>query len=158
MLALYAEWLQALEASSLGHLARHSAWTFTIANVLHVLGAALVLGGIAVFDLKVVVDRGHGAAGVGRIAIPLAACGLALQVPTGLTLLAAEASALGHNPAFIAKIGFIALGLVNVGLFHARFRAALRTGAALVSARTFAIVSLMAWSATLAAGRMIAYL
>ncbi len=39
MEATYAEWLHALEHSGLGHVARHSAWTFTIANVLHVIGA-----------------------------------------------------------------------------------------------------------------------
>ena len=49
-------------------------------------------------------DRGRGAAAVGRIAIPLAAAGLAIQIPTGLVLLAVEATKLGVNPAFYAKI------------------------------------------------------
>jgi hypothetical protein len=157
MLDLYGDALQALEHSGLGHLARHSAWTFTIANLLHVLGAALVLGSIAVFDIQVLLRRGGVAAQTGRVAIPLAAFGLVLQVPTGLVLLAAEASALGRNPAFFAKLAFIALGLVNLTIVHLRFRDVLRSDVP-DGARAFAAVSLMAWTATLIAGRLIAYL
>ena len=153
----YADALSALEQSGLGHFARHSAWGFTIANVLHVIGAALVLGSIAVFDILVLARRGWISAQTGRVAIPLAAFGLALQIPTGVVLLAAEAAALGQNPAFLAKLAFIALGIVNLSLLHGRFRGALRSEVP-DGARAFAAVSLVAWTATVAAGRMIAYL
>ena len=155
---MYAEWLAWLEASRLGEVARNSAWLFMIVNVLHVLGAALVVGGIAVFDIKVLLDRGEGAAGTGRIAIPLAATGLLVQIPTGVTLLAVEARALGVNPAFYAKMLFIALGLANLAVFHARFGSAKGSGPVPASGRPFAVVSLAAWVLTLVAGRMIAYL
>lgn len=154
----YLDALAALEQSGLGHAARHSAWLFLVANVLHVLGAALVVGGIAVFDLKVLSDEGLDAPAVGRVAIPLAATGVALQVPTGLTLLAVEATKLGVNPAFYAKMAFLALGLVNVALFHARFGAAMRGESLPPSARAYALVSLLAWVLVLVAGRTIAYL
>ena len=158
MEAAYAEWLAALENSALGHLARHSPWAYTAANVLHVLGAALLVGAIAVFDGTLLARRFTDAAAVGRVAIPIAAGGLALQVPTGVLLLAAEARALGQNPAFYAKLVFIAVGLLNVGLFHAWFGSALRRGVLSSGARGLAFVSLGAWVLTLAAGRMIAYL
>lgn len=155
---MYLDFLAALEGSWLGHAGRHSAWLYTVANLLHVLGAAFVVGGIAVFDLKVLAERGKHAWQVGRYAIPLAATGLALQIPTGTLLLGVEARALGINPAFYVKLAFIALGLVNVALFHIRFGTALRTGALPPEARAYAIVSLVAWIVTLLAGRMIAYL
>jgi hypothetical protein len=126
--------------------------------VLHVLGAALVVGGIAVFDLKVLTDEGLDAPAVGRVAIPLAATGVALQLPTGLTLLTVEATKLGINPAFYAKMAFLALGLVNVALFHARFGSATRGESLPPSARAYALVSLVAWVLVLVAGRTIAYL
>lgn len=151
---MYAELLAALEASGLGHAARHSAWLFTAANLLHVLGSALLVGAIAVFDLKVLASGGRGAWETGRVAIPLAAAGLALQVPTGVVLLAVEARALGQNPAFLAKAGLIVLGLVNVALFHRRFRA----GTDLARARLHAGASLAAWVLALLAGRLIAYI
>jgi hypothetical protein len=155
---MYLELLTALEHSWLGHTARHSAWMFTVANLLHVLGAALVVGSIAVFDLKVLADRGRQVWQVGRFAIPLAAAGLAVQIPTGLVLLAVEARSLGTNPAFYAKIAFIALGLANVALFHARFGRILRKDALPPDAQVFAVISLLAWILALLAGRMIAYL
>jgi hypothetical protein len=154
---MYAEWLAWLEASALGEVARNSAWLFMVVNVLHVLGAAFVVGGIAVFDLKVLLDR-DGAAETGRIAIPLAATGLLVQIPTGVTLLAVEARALGVNPAFFAKMVFIALGIVNLALLHARFGSAMGPKPLPAGARPFAAVSLAAWVLTLVAGRMIAYL
>jgi len=154
---MYGEWLAWLEQTGLGHAARHSTWLFMIVNVLHVLGAALVVGGIAVFDLNVLFNRKEAAA-TGRIAIPLAASGLLMQIPTGVTLLAVEARALGVNPAFYAKMAFIALGLANVAVFHARFGSAMGHLPLPASARLLAVVSLAAWALTLIAGRMIAYL
>jgi hypothetical protein len=158
MTALYAEALAALEQSGLGHVARHSAWAFLIANVLHVLGSALVVGAIAVFDGALIVHRYMDAARIGRIALPIAASGIVLQVPTGLTLLAAEATKLGINPAFYVKMLALAVGLINVAVFHARFGKALRAGVLDAGARLSAFVSLGAWVLTLVAGRMIAYL
>ena len=158
MLAPYLDALAALEQSWLGHVGRHSSWAFTIANVLHVLGAAFVVGSIAVFDLKVLRDRGRGAGTVGRIAIPLAAVGLAIQIPTGLLLLAVEATKLGINPAFYAKLAFIAVGLVNLAVLHARFGSGMREDDLPSGLYGFAIVSLAAWILALIAGRMIAYL
>ena len=154
---MYLEWLAWLEASALGEVARNSAWLFLVVNVLHVLGAAFVVGGIVVFDLKVLFDREE-AEETGRIAIPLAALGLLIQIPTGVTLLAVEARALGVNPAFYAKLAFIAVGLVNLAVFHARFGSAMRHGTLPSSARPFAAISLGAWVLTLIAGRTIAYL
>jgi len=155
---MYLDLLAALESSWLGHAGRHSAWLYTIANLLHVLGAAFVVGAITVFDLKVLAEHGKHAWQVGRYAIPLAATGLALQIPTGTLLLAVEARALGVNPAFYLKLACIALGLINVALFHARFGTVLRAGALPPEARVYALVSLVAWIVALLAGRMIAYL
>ncbi|GEO17022.1 hypothetical protein [Microvirga aerophila] len=155
---MYLELLAALEHSWVGHAARHSAWTFTIANLLHVLGSAFVVGGIAVFDFKVLAEHGRNAWQVGRYALPIAASGIALQIPTGLILLAAEARALGVNPAFYVKLSFIALGLLNVILFHMRLGGSLRKDKLPPDARAYAVVSLVAWIITLLAGRMIAYL
>lgn len=155
---MYLHLLATLEASWLGHLGRHSAWLYTIANLIHVLGAAFVVGGIAVFDLKVLVERGKNAQQVGRYAIPLAATGLAMQVPSGFLLLAVEARSLGVNPAFYAKMIFIAVGLANVFLFHAHFNTALRADILPPEARVYAFISLIAWILVLLSGRMIAYL
>lgn len=154
---MYAEALGWLQESALGHAVRSGGLTYAVINSVHVLGAALLLGAIAVFDALVLMRRGSAAAGAAAAAIPIAALGLALQVPTGLALLAADARSTGTNPAFLAKLVLIALGIVNVALVHARFRRVLLAHRDLAPLRPFAIVSLAAWTAALIAGRMIAY-
>ncbi|QCI67298.1 hypothetical protein [Phreatobacter stygius] len=155
---MYLELLTSLEASALGHAARHSAWLFTLANLLHVLGAALLVGAIAVLDIKLIAARDAAIASTARVAIPLAVIGVLLQVPTGLILLAVEARALGQNPAFYAKMAFIAVAIVNLAAFHLRFGRDLWSGHALAGTRPHGLISLGAWVSTLLAGRMIAYL
>ena len=51
------ELLAAFEASGLGHTARNSVWLYPLANLVHVLGAALLVGSIAVFDILVLRRR-----------------------------------------------------------------------------------------------------
>ena len=58
--------------------------------------------------------------------MPLAALGLAVQVPTGLVLLSVEATKLGVNPAFYAKLAFIAVGLANLAVLHGRSGSAMK--------------------------------
>ncbi len=122
------------------------------------LGAALLVGAITTFDAALVLRRDDSAAIVGRTAIPIAAFGVALQIPTGVVLLAPEARALGVNPAFFFKMTFVAVGLLNVAIFHARFGRSLRSGVLNPGARALAGLSLTAWILVLLAGRMIAYL
>lgn len=155
---MYVEALGWLQDSWLGHTARSGGFTYAAINSLHVLGAALTLGAIAVFDLLVLKGKAGAAAGAATVAIPLAAIGLAIQVPTGLTLLAADAKATGTNPAFLAKLVLIAIGLANIGLLRARFGPGFRKGFDLAALRPYAALSLVAWTLTLIAGRMIAYL
>lgn len=146
----------AIEASALGHLARSSVWLYPLANLLHVLGAALMVGAIVTFDLAVI--RGAAAArAVVRAGMPVAAFGLALQVVTGIVLFAADASHLVRNPVFIAKLAVIGLGLLNITWFHLIFAGASGRGPSLAGARPYAVISLLAWTIALLLGRAIAY-
>lgn len=146
------EALTALEASDLGRAARASVWLYPAANLAHVVGSAMVLGAIAVLDVLLMRGRAETAAAVAGTAIPIAAAGLVVQIATGIVLLAAEASATGVNPAFLAKLGLIALGLVNVAWFHLG-----RSGWADGAGRLHGAVSLAAWTGAVLAGRAIAY-
>lgn len=146
----------ALEGSALGHLMRESPWLYPLANILHVLGVALLVGGVATFDMAVL-RRLPAARAVVRAGLPVAAGGLLLAIASGGLLFAAEASTLVRNPVFVAKLAAVVLGLVNVGLFHLVFAGALRRSEALAGARPYAFVSLVAWMAALLLGRAIAY-
>jgi len=149
--------LAAYEASALGVAARGTTWLYPAANLLHVLGAALLLGAIAVFDVAVLrASRFVGA--IGRAAWPIAAIGLALQLLTGLVLFAAEATTIAWNPAFLGKLAAIAIGIANLALFHWRFQGSIAEGLVIPGARIQASLSLLAWTVAVLAGRGIAYL
>lgn len=146
----------ALEGSALGVAARSSTWLYPLANIAHVLGAALLVGASATFDIAVL--RGDKALRwVLRAGIPLAALGLAVQLLSGVVLFAAEAGPLMRNPAFLAKSAFIAAGIVNIAAFHLLYGEALRERRLPAGARVTAALSLAAWTAALLLGRTIAY-
>jgi hypothetical protein len=151
------ELLAAYEASGLGHAARNTVWLYPLANLVHVLGAALLVGSIAVFDILVLRRRYGDAAAAGRVAIPLAATGLALQAASGFVLLSAEATAVARNPAFLFKMALLAVGLANVAAFHANYGLAALADGRLRTVRFSAMVSLGVWILVLLAGRAIAY-
>lgn len=145
-----------LEGSALGHLARSSIWLYPLANLLHVLGAALMVGSIVTFDLAVL-RKAAAAKAIVRAGMPVAAFGLALQVVTGIVLFSAEASHLVRNPMFVAKLAVIGLGLLNITWFHLIFASSYGRGQSLAGARPYALVSLLAWTIALLLGRAIAY-
>jgi hypothetical protein len=148
--------MTAFEQSALGAAARGSAWVYPLANLGHVLGAALLVGAIATFDIQVL-RRTKDLAVLVRAVTPVAALGLALQVASGFVLLSADAMPVVVNKVFQFKMAMFALGLVNVGAFRWRFGSALAAGAPLNGAAWFAAVSLASWLSVLLAGRFIAY-
>ncbi len=153
----FADAMTALEQSALGQAARSSGWLYPTANVIHVLGAALLVGAIATFDIHVL-RRAAGANVVLRTVVPIAVVGLGAQFVSGFVLLAADAMPIATNPAFQFKMAMLGIGLLNVALFRWQFRGALKKDAPLSGARTLAAVSLASWVLVLLAGRFIAYL
>ena len=149
--------MMAFEHSGLGHAARSTGWLYPLANLVHVLGAALVVGASATFDIQVLRNP-RTAPIVPHTAIPVAVVGLVFQAASGVVLLSAEASTLVKNPAFQFKMAMLIFALGNVAVFHRRFGRALKGGAPLDGARTLAAVSLASWILVLLAGRSIAYL
>jgi hypothetical protein len=147
----------ALEQSSLGAAARGSAWLYPLANMSHVLGAALLVGAIVTFDVQVL-RRASNAGIIARAVTPVAACGLALQVASGTVLLAADAMPVVVNPVFQFKMAMFALGLINVAVFRWRFGGGLKAEIPLAGARWPAALSMASWLLVLLAGRFIAYL
>ena len=147
----------ALEQSSLGAAARGSAWLYPLANMSHVLGAALLVCAIVTFDIQVLRRASHVGL-IARAVTPVAACGLALQVVSGTVLLAADAMPVVVNPAFQFKMAMFALGLINVAVFRWRFGGGLKPESPLEGATWPAALSLASWLLVLLAGRFIAYL
>src|SRR5262245_31094034 len=111
--------LAALETSLLGQFARSSSWFFPLANILHVLGAALLVGSIAVFDILLLRRRYDAAAAISGTALTIAVIGAIFLALGGSVLLAAEATALGRNPMFLVKLTLISAALFNISAYYA---------------------------------------
>jgi hypothetical protein len=153
--------IHALEASWLGVTVRQSIWLYPVASVLHVIGVGLLLGTIIAFDLRVLgLARALPLHPLARLLIPLAALGVAMQLPTGFLMLTADANALLTHPLMLAKLSLVLLALANIAWFHRR------AGPAFVdlyeplpgSLRASAALSLGAWTSVAVLGRAIAYL
>ena len=152
---MYAEFLSFLETSWLGHTARSSVWVYPLSNLAHVLGAALLVGSIVVFDALLLRRRYAEAMSISRYALIIAAVGLAIMLVSGPVLFSAEATATGVNLMFRIKLALILVGLANIALYHALARSSPSGVPPL--ARLHASISASVWIGVLLAGRSIAY-
>ncbi|MBM3559260.1 MAG: hypothetical protein FJX53_05155 [Alphaproteobacteria bacterium] len=140
---------------------RDSSWLYPTANLVHILGIAILLGAILALDLRLLgLGRGSIALpGAARYLSPLAAAGLALAIPGGFLLFAADAGPMAAHPVIQAKAVLIAFGLLNVALFHALWwrRLDVWGSAPPVAGRVMALLSMALWLAAAACGRLAAY-
>jgi hypothetical protein len=150
-------WLEGTAASA---AIRRSLWAYPLASVLHVLGVGLLLGPILALDLRLLgFARALPARPLARLLVPLAATGVAIQVPTGAVMLLADAAALLAHPLMLAKLALVALALANIVLVHRAAEPGLVAldGPIPAAVRRGALVSLLAWPAIAILGRAIAY-
>jgi hypothetical protein len=153
-----------IEATGLGQFMRHSGpWTYAFVNLAHVIGVATLFGSVLVLDLRLLgMWRSVPLGPLSRIAVPVAASGLAIAIPTGAALLATKATAYEGNVFLLIKFPAIALGLVNLTLAHwsAAWNSRDSGDPSQADRRRLALfggVSLASWLTAIAMGRLIAY-
>jgi hypothetical protein len=154
---MLAQLFEAIENSGLGQLARSSVWLYPSANLIHVLGAALLVGSIIVFDVLLLRRRYETARAVSGTALTVAALGIVLQIASGSVLFSAEATAIVRNPVFLIKMVIILVGLANIALYHASKNKAPETPGIPPNASFHAAASAIIWIGAALAGRAIAY-
>jgi hypothetical protein len=153
--------LAGVEGLRLAVWVRTGAWPFAIANTAHVVGIALLFGGIAVLDLRLLgAARAIEVARLARLVLPVAVFGFVLAVITGALMFIANAREYWAHPLFAWKLALIAAAGANALLLHlTSWRERERWGArAPLSARSAAILSLGLWLGVIACGRLMAYL
>jgi hypothetical protein len=134
-------------------LASHP-WAYPALETVHLLGIALLFGGLLVFELRLLgLARTLDLAALARLVLPLALLGFALCLLTGLAMFSTQPQELLANPAFRVKLLLLALAGANAAWFHARGGLALADGAA----RAQGLLSLWIWIAVIICGRWIAY-
>jgi hypothetical protein len=146
----------AVEASQLGTFARGSSWAYPVANLIHLLGLVLLVGGIGLVDLRIAgLFRNLPLDPLLRALTPLAIAGLLLMFLSGPILFAADATALVRSDTFFRKLVLIVIALANAIAFRWVRRGRLREPG--MAERAMAIASLLLWLTVAALGRMIAY-
>ncbi|MEO8011495.1 MAG: DUF6644 family protein [Dokdonella sp.] len=144
-----------LESSAFG-LWMRAGWTYPIANALHLIGLALLLGPIVLIDLRVLgYARELPLGSLTSALTPFVVAGFLIAAISGFALFAADATALvGHRLLWI-KLVVIALALINAIMFRLAFNEPANTPP--WTARGMALLSILLWTGVLVAGRMIAY-
>jgi hypothetical protein len=146
----------AIEATRLGSFVRESSWAYPAANLLHLLGMVLLIGGIGFLDLRI-------AGAFSRLPLrplsgallPLAVAGLVLMALSGPLMFAADATALARSRTFGWKLALIALALLNALAFRRAWRGMSHEPS--TAMRLMALASIGLWLSVAALGRLIAY-
>lgn len=142
--------LAALATSGLGRAMRSSLWLYPLANVVHVLGVAILFGTVLVADLRLLgLGRALPADALLQFLLPLAWTGFALAAVSGPPMFAADPLEIAANPFFRAKLLLLLAAGLNALMFVVVRRPAWR--------RTSAAGSLALWLAVLTCGRAIGY-
>ena len=156
------DWLPGwIAGSALATALKGSATLYLFVNAAHILSIGMLFGAILALDLRLLgLARAVPLAAVAPYLSRIAATGLALAIATGLCLFSVRPAEYAANPAFLAKLGLIALGLVNIAAVHcgSGWKTVLEGGAPGPMLRLGASASLLVWIAAVVAGRWIGFL
>lgn len=151
---------QALEASALGEWMRGSPVAYPAANLVHILGLVMLVGGIGIVDLRLAgLGQRIPLAPLAHVLTPIAITGVILLLVSGFLLFAADAGPLMKSAMFLRKMVLIAIALVNALAFQALSRGRIDAWdeGPPIAARVMALLSLLLWLTIATFGRLIAY-
>jgi hypothetical protein len=139
----------------------HSRWGWPAAESIHFLGLSMLVGMIALFDLRLLgVAKRIPIAALHKL-IPWGILGYAINVVSGSMFLMAEPDQYVFNPAFHFKLLFMALAGLNVLAFYSiLYRRAMAAGAdeeAPRGAKIVAMASLALWVGVIVCGRLLTF-
>jgi hypothetical protein len=155
---------QWIYATKLSTSIRESTWIFPIIESIHTLGIVLVVGTVAVFDLRLLglIMKREPVSGLAKQVLPWTWAGFAIMFITGLLLAIAESATAYFNLAFRIKLLLLALVGLNPLIFHFTVYRSVNTwevaSVTPLRARAAATCSLALWTGIIIAGRLIAYI
>jgi hypothetical protein len=142
---------------------RESDLVYPIIETIHVLAIALLVGTVAIVDLRllgIVLKRERVSRIAGQV-LPLTWAGFVAMFVSGGLLFLAQASKSYANPVFRIKMLLLVLVGVNPLVFHSTIYRSVGTWddapATPGRARLAAVLSIILWSGIIVAGRAIAY-
>ncbi|MCX8115984.1 MAG: hypothetical protein N3D71_13075 [Burkholderiaceae bacterium] len=152
-----------LESTAFAAAMRQWLWLYPIVEIAHITGIALLVGSIAMFDLRVLgLSRTLPVRALARHLLPWTWAGFAIVAATGAMMFTTHATEFWSNPAFAVKLALIGLAGANALWFHVGvYGGAQRWDtdtAAPVPAKAAAALSLALWLGVISCGRLLAYL
>jgi hypothetical protein len=156
------QFLSFLENSTWAEVIRQSLWLYPALEIIHISGIVILVGGALFFDLRLLgYSKNLPLKGLSAYLLPLSRRGLLLVIPSGLLLFITNAKSLGVDSTFWLKMTLLVIAALNVMVFHKfifNLPAQLKADDNVpISARISALVSIMAWIAIIACGRLLAY-
>ena len=143
---------------------RESQYAFPIIESIHTLGITVVVGTVAILDLRLLglVMKREPVSHIARQTLTWTWAGFAVMFTTGMLLSISEAATNYYNLAFRIKLLLLVLVGINPLIFHLTVYRSVNTwDVAPVTparARAAAACSLILWTGIIVSGRMIAYL
>lgn len=153
--------IDAIETSWLGEFMRAYWWTFPVAEALHFIGLCLLIGSLALIDLRLLgFTRSLSIRAVHKLLL-WTWVGFGINFVTGVLFIFTQASFYWPNPSFWIKMVLIALAGLNALWFQFTIYRDLDNwpdeADASTQAKAIAAISLGLWVAVIFFGRFIMY-
>jgi hypothetical protein len=114
-------WPVWLESTPLAEAMRQWLWLYPIVKIIHILGLVVLVGGAALFDLKLLgFFPSLPLQGLACDILPWAQWSLLAIIPSGLLMFIAHATEMASKPAFQVKLLLLAAAGLNALVFHKR--------------------------------------
>ncbi|RJG06919.1 hypothetical protein D3870_13745 [Noviherbaspirillum cavernae] len=157
-----AGWLDWIANSAIGVAMRSELWLYPIVEVVHIIGFAVLVGSVVMFDLRVLgLSKDIAVTALARHLLRWGVTALLLIVPAGLLMFSAHPHDFASNEVFILKLSLIGIAGINAAVFHLGvYRSVSRwnTGAAAPgTAKVQAALSMVLWVTVVLCGRLLAY-
>lgn len=151
-----------IEALPLARMMRESLWAYPIVETVHIVGFAILVGSVVMFDLRVLgLSKGISVRALSRHLLPWSLAALLLIVPTGFLMFTAHASDFLANRTFQLKMGLLMLAGINAVIFRTGPYMSVQewdTGTpAPLAAKLTVAASIAIWFSIIACGRLLAY-
>ena len=149
----FLEWLS---TSPLANAMNGPEWAFPVVESFHFIGFALLIGTIAIVDLRMLGlgMRHQRASELVTDLAPWTLAGLVLMLTTGPAMFSADAVVYFYNPSFRLKMICLLTAIVFNYTIH---RMVAKSDASPIAGKLVACLSLLLWTGVVAGGRMIAF-
>ena len=133
-------------------------WAFPTVLTLHTVGLAVLIGASWMLDLRLLGIGRRVPLSAFRWVFPTVAVGLVINLLTGVLLFIKNASTWGVALPFFVKMALVVASVATVMPMRSIvLRSGDGEGDVGSNARLLAVVSILAWSAAVTAGRLLAY-